>query len=256
VVFVSCFFLCVTTLLFIITYLFNFSIHVVTGVDTKIKVISHQEIRCILCSPTNLMDPKPCYSSEISEISAELELKMHNRSWRDDCPVQLTDLRHITVLHWNFEGAVSVGELIVHRKIAVEMTEIFRELFIAKFPIERIQLIDEYDADDERSMEANNTSAFCCREITNKPGFFSNHSYGIAIDINPLVNPYVKGDQVLPKSGAAYLDRSKSFKGLISDSPENPCFQAFVSRGYEWGGSWVDRIDYQHFSKQIQDVID
>ena len=146
--------------------------------------------------------------------------------------------------------------MVVHVKLAQEVLGIFTELFECKFPIERMELIDLYDANDDRSMQANNSSAFCCRANTTFPGTFSNHSYGIAIDINPLVNPYIKGQRVLPEAGKAYLDRTQPFIGIITASPDNACYKAFTSRGYEWGGNcWSDRIDYQHFSKKISDVI-
>ena len=98
-------------------------------------------------------------------------------------------------------------------------------------------------------MTANNSSAFCCRANTTFSGQFSNHSYGTAIDINPLINPYVKGDTVLPENGRAYLDRSTSHPGIITRSADNACYNAFIKRGYTWGGDLEGRVDYQHFHK-------
>lgn len=190
-------------------------------------------------------------SQEIPEPVAKL---MNGFSWKDECPVPLSDLRYISVSHWDYDGYVRVGHMVVHAKLAHELIEIFEELFYNKFPIERMELIDHYRADDDRSMSANNSSCFCFRANTTTPGIYSNHSYGIAIDINPLVNPYVKGDRVLPDGGRAYLDRSLAYTGGITNSPDNACYKAFTSRGYEWGGSWPDRQDYQHFSKQISDI--
>ena len=96
-------------------------------------------------------------------------------------------------------------------------------------------------------MAANNTSAFNCRDTTGKPGVFSNHSWGRAIDINPLTNPYVKGDRVLPPAGRKYLDRSRAFPGSILK--DGFVVQEFESKGWTWGGRWLDRQDYQHFEK-------
>ncbi len=195
------------------------------------------------------------YFGTVEEIPASIKELMQGRSYKQGCPVDLDDLRYVTVLHWDYEGSVQTGHIVVHHIIADEILEIFKELFDAMFPIERIELVDFYDADDERSMSANNSSCFCCRENTTYPGVYSNHSYGIAIDINPLVNPYVKGERVLPAGGKAYLDRTQHYQGGITADPDNVCYQAFTSRGYEWGGSWPDRQDYQHFSKQISDII-
>ncbi len=191
-------------------------------------------------------------SQEIPEPVAAL---MIGRSYKEGCPVLLTDLSYISVSHWGYDGKVHVGHMVVHAKLALELLEIFKELFDHQFPIERMELIDLYEADDDRSMSANNSSCFCFRPNTTTPGIFSNHSYGIAIDINPLVNPYVKGSRVLPEGGKAYLDRTVSYFGGITDSPDNICYQAFISRGYHWGGSsWPDRQDYQHFSKNPEDI--
>ena len=164
-------------------------------------------------------------SQEIPEPVAAL---MIGRSYKKGCPVRLTDLRYISVSHWGYDGNVHVGHMVVHAKLALELLEIFKELFDQQFPIERMELIDLYEADDDRSMSANNSSCFCFRPNTTTPGIFSNHSYGIAIDINPLVNPYVKGMRVLPEGGKAYLDRTVSYFGGITDSPDNICYQAFI----------------------------
>lgn len=188
------------------------------------------------------------------EIPKEIANIMTGRSYKPECPVKITDLRYLTITHWGYDDTVHTGHMVVHAKLAQEILEIFEELFENNFPIERMELIDFYDADDEKSMSMNNSSAFCFRANITRPNVFSNHSYGIAIDINPLINPYVNGDRVLPAGGRAYLDRTKNYKGIITGSLDNPCYRAFIQRGYEWGGSWEGRIDYQHFSKQISDV--
>jgi len=174
---------------------------------------------------------------------------MLGRSWKPECPVPLQDLRYLTLSHWGFDDQVHIGHMVVHKDIAEEIIEIFAELFEHKFPIERMEIIDEYDADDERSMEDNNSSAFCFRANTTTPGVYSKHSYGIAIDINPRINPYIRGDLVLPRNAEEYVDRSGHYKGMITDTPDNVCYQAFARRGYAWGGHWDGRKDYQHFCK-------
>jgi len=190
------------------------------------------------------------------EIPLHIEVLMIGKSWKLECPVPLKDLRYLTMSHWGFDDQVHIGHMVVHAKLAQEILDIFADMFAAKFPIERMEIIDMYDADDDKSIAANNSAAFCCRANTTFPGTFSNHSYGIAMDVNPLINPYVKGKRILPPEGAAYLDRTKNYKGIITQSENNACYQAFVSRGYEWrGNAWTDRVDYQHFSKKISDVM-
>jgi len=179
---------------------------------------------------------------------------MKGRSYKEGCPVTLKELRYISVSHWGYDGKVHVGHMVVNAKLADELLDIFKEIFDGKFPIERMELVDLYEADDDRSMAANNSSSFCFRPNTTTPSIFSNHSYGIAIDINPLVNPYVRGERVLPEGGRAFLDRSVAYIGGVTDAPDNVCYQAFIKRGYHWGGAWPDRQDYQHFSKTPADL--
>ena len=125
------------------------------------------------------------------------------------------------------------------------MVDIFKELYEEKYPIEKIRLIDEYDAIDEKSMEDNNTSAFCYRVIegTNK---LSNHAKGCAIDINPLQNPQVINGIAYPKKAEQYVDRTLSMKGMIKKG--DSIYKAFIKRGWSWGGDWKNP-DYQHFEK-------
>ncbi len=168
-------------------------------------------------------------------------------SWREGCPVPLDDLRLLTLDHWGFDGRVRQGELVVHADQAEAVVAAYSELFAARFPIERIELVDVYGADDDASMAANNTSAFNCREVTGRPGVWSEHSYGRAIDINPVQNPYVTGGgTVLPPAGAAYVTRDPAVVGLIVDG--GPVVDAFRSIGWSWGGHWSSIKDYQHFS--------
>ncbi|PIS01281.1 MAG: hypothetical protein COT84_03175 [Chlamydiae bacterium CG10_big_fil_rev_8_21_14_0_10_35_9] len=175
--------------------------------------------------------------------------RIKGKSWNSDCPIPLEDLAYVQVSHWNYNNEIVTGELIYHKTLALEIIEIFQELFEAKFPIEKMVLIDDYNANDELSMEDNNSSAFCSRAITGKPGVFSKHSYGSTIDINPLINPYVRGSTVLPKGSEPYLDRTLDIPGLIKEG--DVCYQAFIKRGYTWGGHWSSLKDYQHFEKDI-----
>ena len=162
----------------------------------------------------------------------------------------IAGLSYLKVAYWGFDDQPHMGELIVNKKVAAEVTEIFQELYEAKFPIEKIRLIDEYGAEDSKSMEDNNTSSFCFREVEGKPGTLSKHSYGLAIDINPVQNPYIYKDEISPEAGKEYADRSKAQKGMILKG--DACYQAFIDRGWTWGGNWNYEKDYQHFQKSIK----
>jgi hypothetical protein len=168
-------------------------------------------------------------------------------SWHPGCPVPIEDLRLLELDHWGLDGTVHRGELVVNASEAGDVLVIFETLFDARFPIERMALIDVYEADDDRSMAANNTSAFNCRSVTGDPDVWSEHSYGWAIDINPIQNPYVtSGGAVLPPAGRAYVDRSLRAPGMIHDG--DVVTTAFSAAGWGWGGHWTSVRDYQHFS--------
>jgi hypothetical protein len=128
------------------------------------------------------------FTSSISLITSDIFDKMAY-SWKDNNPITLEDLRYISVSHYGFDGAIHQGHIIVHAHVALEVVEIFKEIFDAGYPIEKLKLVDEYCADDELSAQDNNSYAFCSRAITGTTNRFSKHSYGLAIDINPLYNP-------------------------------------------------------------------
>jgi putative cell wall-binding protein len=167
-------------------------------------------------------------------------------SWRPGCPVPIDDLRLVTATHWGFDGHVRPGELVVHRDHAEAVLGVLASLFDQRFPIERMELVDVYGADDDRSMAANNTSAFNCREVSGRPGVWSEHAYGRAIDVNPVQNPYVSRSGVSPPAAAEYADRSRQAPGMIHAG--DGVVGAFAAIGWEWGGSWSTVKDYQHFS--------
>lgn len=188
------------------------------------------------------------------ELDQEIIGRIYGKSYKEYCDVTYSDLRYIRVLHKDFEGNTRIGEMIVNKAIAQDVVDIFKELYKISYPIEKMLLIDEYDADDIKSMEDNNTSAFNFRYIegTTKR---SVHSDGLAIDINPFYNPYVRTKnnetEVLPASAAEYADRTKEHIYYIKK--DDPCYKAFTSRGFTWGGEWKNSKDYQHFEKKLED---
>jgi hypothetical protein len=183
----------------------------------------------------------------VCKISAGVFKVMQGKSYTADTLIPLRELRLLRIKHYDFDGEIKTGDMIAHKTVAEELLDIFKELFAAKYPIEKINLIDYYEANDEKSMTNNNTSAFCWRNITGGRSI-SYHALGLAVDINPLYNPYIKGNVVKPAAAGAYLDRTRPAKGLIS-GPQDPAVQAFKKRGWNWGGDWKTLKDYQHFEK-------
>ena len=183
------------------------------------------------------------YTSEIREVDANLAARMAT-SWRDGCPVPLADLRYVVVSYRGFDGADHTGELVVAASVAGTVTEVFRDLYDSGYPIASMRLVDDFGGSDDASMAANNTSAFNCRPVTGGGGF-SEHSYGTAIDLNPVQNPYLSGSLVLPEQGRDYLSRQPA-PGVIQAG--DAVVSAFANRGWTWGGTWSGPIDYQHFS--------
>ena len=155
------------------------------------------------------------------------------------------ELRRVTASHWGFDGAVRTGQVVVHADQADAITRVLHRLYDIRFPIERMEPIDAFGGSDDASMEANNTSAFNCRAITGGSSW-SEHSYGRAIDVNPVQNPYVKGSTVAPEAGREYLVRGSPRPGMIQAG--DAVVSAFRGQGYVWGGSWQSSKDYQHFS--------
>jgi hypothetical protein len=185
----------------------------------------------------------PRFHASISRIDAAAGDRM--TSWRRGCPVEISDLRLVTVSHWTFAGGAVQGRLVVNRDAAGAIVGVMRRLFAAHFPIQRMRPVEAYGSDDERSMAANNTSAFNCRRVAGSSSW-SQHAYGRAIDINPLQNPEVSGGLVSPPGGARYLDRSQTAAGLIHAG--DVVVTAFARAGWGWGGYWRSLKDYQHFS--------
>jgi hypothetical protein len=187
--------------------------------------------------------PAPAAATVQPVTAAEL-----GTTWRPGCPVEPEQLRRVDVNFVGFDGQTHRGQLIVNEDLAPDVIAIFEQLYRLGYPIEKMQTVDHYsDADDELSMEDNNTSAFNCRLI---PGTseWSPHAYGRAIDINTLLNPclYASG-YFEPQNAAAYLDRSRTDPGLLHVG--DPAVHAFTDRGWRWGGEWTAPLDYQHFER-------
>lgn len=184
----------------------------------------------------------------ITEITDGIFERIKGKSFKDDCTLPREDLRYLHVLHKDIDGQVHEGEMIVNRHIAEDVLDILHELYDKDYPIEKIRLVDEYGADDELSMEDNNSSSFNFRFISHTKRV-SKHGLGLAVDINTLYNPYTKvvdGERIIePVTGGPYLNRDEKFDYKIEKG--DLCYNLFIDHGFEWGGEWTDRKDYQHF---------
>jgi hypothetical protein len=190
-------------------------------------------------------DPPP-FVGTISPLSSKQRALMTGVSWRPGCPVPLSDLRLLTVSHWRFDGKRGTGRLVVHETAASPLRTVFRRLYASRFRVRKIVPVDAYGGSDFRSIEADNTSAFNCRRATGS-GSWSQHAYGLAIDVNPIENPYVEGGRVYHDASRAYISRRPVRKGMAVEG--GALVRAFDAIGWGWGGRWSGSVkDYQHFS--------
>ena len=184
------------------------------------------------------------------EIPDMIFTNMQGFSYVEGAPVSRDDLSYVKVLYWGTDDEPHQGELIVNKAIAEDVSDIFFQLYKASYPIERILRIDEFGGNDEVSMANNNTSCFNARKVKGSDEW-SMHAYGLAIDINPLYNPYVGADgTILPVMAEEYTDRSTFFKMKIDD--QDYAYKVFTEHGFTWGGDWNNTKDYQHFEKNIE----
>lgn len=185
----------------------------------------------------------------VSDVPDVVFARMQGKSFPKGCTVRRADLRYLRLLHIDKDGRVLLGEMVCNKAIASDVLDIFRELYLKRYPIESVRLIDDYGADDEASMRANNSSAFCYRAVSGSKKL-SAHARGMAVDINPLYNPYYRRsssgrEKVQPVTGRKYLDRKASFSYKIVRG--DLAWRLFTTRGFQWGGAWRSVKDYQHF---------
>lgn len=166
-------------------------------------------------------------------------------TWVPGCPVAATDLSWVRVTFVGFEGLRHTGELLVNRSVAPQVVQVFEQLYADRFPLEEMRITRRDELDAPPTGDGNDTGAFACR-ATRGSTTYSQHAYGLAIDVNPFQNPYVKGDVVLPELASSYLERGWRRPGMIT--PDGPVVRAFASIGWTWGGTWSSLKDLQHFS--------
>jgi poly-gamma-glutamate synthesis protein (capsule biosynthesis protein) len=195
------------------------------------------------------------FSANQEPIPDEIWRDMQGKSWHPNrgCPSR-ERLALLSVNFWDFEGQPASGQLIVSKHVASELSRIFSEIFESKaFLIERMERVDKYNGNDDTSMAANNTSAFNCRLVAGT-NTLSPHASGIAIDINPIQNPWVKGNNTQPPEGRPFdtphkrqAAHQQGQVGIILSG--GAAVTAFKQNGWKWGGDWINKKDYQHFSK-------
>jgi hypothetical protein len=188
----------------------------------------------------------------VEPINDSIQILMLNTSWKENCPVTISNLRIVKVLHWSFEQKPKHGLLVSHKDVANEILSIFKSLYAKKTFFKSIVPMYHYHGDDNASMLDNNTSMFNCRQNAMNPKKFSTHSYGKAIDINPFQNPMVyKKDKLVkitPKDASHYQNRSLNKLGMIHFKDD--VWKAFTQHNWQWGGTWRRVKDYQHFQKK------
>lgn len=207
-----------------------------------------------LCTTLCVQGQNPSDGFSIHEIPDSIWAKMQDKTWHPNTHVQRSDLRYLRVLHWDYDEKSHQGEIVCNKLIADKLLAIFRELYAHHYPIQRIRLADEYDADDERQMRDNNTSCFCYRNVPDSKKL-SYHARGLAIDINTRYNPYVRYRKdgsiiVQPSNGKPYVDRKKDYRYKIVEG--DLCHSLFLKHGFTWGGSWRTMKDYQHFEYHLK----
>jgi len=194
------------------------------------------------------------YSAQISPITKEVKTRMlKGNAWRKGCPVGLEDLRYVRVHHWDFKGKSKTGELVIHKDVAQSVVSIFEELYAIKYPVRQMRLVSDFNGNDWQSIEADNTSAHNCRSLTGSSKKWSNHAYGMAIDLNPIENPYIsRTGHIAHKASLQYrkrvhiLSRGRADKAVALK--DDKVVQIFKKYGWKWGGDWKGMKDYQHFS--------
>jgi D-alanyl-D-alanine carboxypeptidase len=192
------------------------------------------------------------YDSSVRPLPEPLKSTLDGRFWKPNCPVPLSQLRLLTVSHWDFDGKVHEGQLVVNRDVATPLATVFRKLYDLQFPIRHMRLDDLYGPGRAFPSDGDVSGSFHCRESVPSPcvggtrsGHWSNHAYGFAVDLNPIENPYFGCGRVHDRRSRPYVDRSRLRRGMVTPA----VVRAFRSIGWGWGGDWSSGTkDYMHFS--------
>ena len=186
--------------------------------------------------------------ASIQPLTADQRASLNGRFWRPGCPVALSQLRLLTVNYWGFDKRGHVGQLVVNRKAAAPLAKVFKRLYVLRFPIRHLSFDEAYGP--SQPADGDISGSFECRKAVPSPcgsgtGNWSNHAYGLAVDVNPIENPYTGCGRTREKRSRPYLDRSRLRKGMVTPA----VVAAFRSIGWGWGGNWSGATkDYMHFS--------
>jgi hypothetical protein len=184
------------------------------------------------------------YEAAVEPISPPVRRRM-GTTWSPRCPVPLHDLRYVTTSFWGFDGRPHTGELVVNARVAQDLVDVFHRLYRTRYPIEEMRLVTTADLEARPTGDGNNTAAYVCRPARGQSQW-SAHAYGLAVDVNPFLNPYQDGDLVLPELASAYLERSWRRPGMIT--AHGGVVDAFHAIGWTWGGRFESVSDPMHFS--------
>jgi hypothetical protein len=192
------------------------------------------------------------FHTSIQPLPKPVRAELNGKYWHAGCPVRLSQLRLLTVTHWDFDGKAQTGQLVVNEEAAPKLARVFRRLYELHFPIRHMQLDDAYGPSRSQPADGDVTASFECRQAVPSPctggtgtGHWSEHAYGEAVDLNPVENPYVGCGMTRDPSAKRYLNRTRHLRGMVTPA----VVQAFRSVGWGWGGSWSGSTkDYMHFS--------
>jgi hypothetical protein len=192
------------------------------------------------------------FQTSIQPLPPPLQAQLTGRFWHKGCPVPLSQLRLLTVSHWGFDGRVHTGQLVVNRTAAAPLARVFRRLYVLRFPIRHLRFADAYGPASSQPADGDISGSFECRQAVPSPcssgtgtGSWSNHAYGLAVDLNPIENPYVGCGRSRERASIPYLDRSRLRPGMVTPA----VVKAFRAIGWGWGGNWSGSTkDYMHFS--------
>jgi hypothetical protein len=188
------------------------------------------------------------FGASIHPLTADQRTALNGRFWRPSCPVGLSQLRVLTVNYWGFDRRVHTGELVVNRKAAAPLGRVFQQLYVLRFPIRHLSFEDAYGP--TQPADGDLSGSFECRRAIPSPcgsgtGNWSNHAYGLAVDLNPIENPYVGCGMTRKPESRPYLNRKRLRPGMVTPA----VVKAFRSIGWGWGGAWPGNTkDYMHFS--------
>jgi hypothetical protein len=192
----------------------------------------------------------PPFHSAIQPLTSAQRAELSGRFWHAGCPVPLSHLRVLTVSLWDFDGNRRLGQLVVNRTAAAPLGKVFRQLYRLRFPIRHMQFTDAYGPNSEQPADRDFSGSFECRRAVPSPcgtgtGHWSQHAYGLAVDLNPIENPYTGCGRTRERASLPYLNRSRLRRGMVTPA----VVRAFRSIGWGWGGSWAGSTkDYMHFS--------